>query len=143
MKGLKGVFLTLIGLLFFAGCGSRDPQPIQFGTDQCSYCRMTISNPKFGAELITEKGRIHKFDALECMVHYLDDQGNEKPTLYCVPFDKPGTLGELNKMVFVISPKIKSPMGANLASFSSAKYIPEEFAELQLSWMEVQSQLKK
>ena len=52
-------------------------EEINYGVDACAYCKMNIVDPKFGAELITKKGRVYKFDAIECMVNY--DREMQKP----------------------------------------------------------------
>ena len=61
------IFITFI---FLFSC-SKDSEPINYGTDQCDHCRMTIMDKKFGAEILTKKGKAVKFDALECMINYL------------------------------------------------------------------------
>lgn len=110
--------LFLIALTFIAVSCSETPEPINFGKDQCTFCKMSISDPKYGAELITDKGRVNKYDALECMINDLNTNNPAFSELYAVAYDKPEQLISVDSLVFIISPEYKSPMGANLASFT-------------------------
>lgn len=51
-------------------CGPAKPDPIAYDADACAYCRMQISDPRFGAALITVEGRTLKFDSIECLLAY-------------------------------------------------------------------------
>ncbi|MCX8489678.1 MAG: hypothetical protein ORN54_01270 [Cyclobacteriaceae bacterium] len=42
-------------LLLFISC-STEPEPLVYGTDICHFCKMTLMDKKFGAELVTKKG---------------------------------------------------------------------------------------
>ena len=53
-----------------SGCTDTKPEPIAYDVDACAYCRMQISDPRFGAELVTAKGRTLKFDSIDCLVAY-------------------------------------------------------------------------
>ena len=66
---MKSLFIVLITFLMVS-CGSNEPKPINLNTDMCDFCKMTIANGKFGAELITQKGRYYKFDDVSCMVQF-------------------------------------------------------------------------
>ena len=73
-------------LLLFAAC-SPQPRPIEYGTDLCDFCRMTIVDKQHAAELVTDKGRVYKFDAIECMVNYLEQNDKiESPRFYEIKF---------------------------------------------------------
>ena len=80
---------------------------------------MSISDPKYGAELVTDKGRVHKYDALECMINDLNTNNPAYSNLYAIAYDNPEQLILVDSLVFVISPEYKSPMGDNLASFTT------------------------
>jgi len=112
---------TIIHLMLFLSCNSG-PTPIDFGKDQCAYCKMTISNPQFGAELITKKGRVLKYDAAECMIRHLqEDKAPEFSDLLVVTYDDPKILYSVDTLFFIQSVAYRSPMGANLAAFIHEK----------------------
>ena len=50
-----------MALLLLNGC-SKGPKPIDYGNDGCHFCKMTIVDKIHGSELITEKGKVFKFD---------------------------------------------------------------------------------
>jgi len=135
--------LLLLALLLYS-CQST-PEPIEYGTDQCDFCRMTISNPKFGAELVTDKGRVLKYDAAECMAQQLGDPETAPAyeNLYAVAFDDPRHLYPVDSLYFIISPDFRSPMGANLAAFSEPTALEEKYQQQLLTWDEVVQNLNE
>ena len=70
-----------------------EPQPINYGTDGCHYCKMTIVDNQHAAQLVTEKGRAYKYDAIECMMNHLN-KWNLPPVQYYLVTDygSPGML---------------------------------------------------
>jgi copper chaperone NosL len=114
---LPNPLLTVLLLCLLGGtaCQPGGPEAIRFGQDQCIYCRMTIADPRFGAELITDKGRVLKYDAAECMIHHLASDAPPHRALFAIAYDTPRELYPVDSLVYVLSPTFKSPMGANLA----------------------------
>jgi len=108
-------------MLALSSC-STDPVPIEFGKDQCDLCKMTITDLKFGAEVVTKKGKPHKFDAAECMMNSLSI-GNVKPDeaagFFVVDAANPKQLIDATKAAYLISDKFPSPMGAGLSAFTN------------------------
>ena len=60
-----------------ASCGRKKPEPIAYGKDSCSECKMTIIDPKFGGEIISKKGKIFKFDDTHCLAKFMERRGIE------------------------------------------------------------------
>lgn len=59
---------TMLMLLLWCGCGESEPRPVDlFPEDECAHCRMSVSDPKFASEIISQKGEIFKFDDLLCL----------------------------------------------------------------------------
>jgi len=120
---MKTRFLKLfIGTIVLLGAISCkvEPEAIEFGKDQCSFCKMNIVDKTHAAQLVTAKGKQFKFDAIECMVNYLDQNREEKTALLLVAdYANPGEMTEAEKATYLITPAIKSPMGANLSAFSA------------------------
>jgi len=130
---MKQQILVILALVFLAvGC-TETPEPINFGKDQCSYCKMTIADAKYGSELVTDKGRVQKYDALECMINDIKANDPAYSGLYAIAFNKPKTLISVDSLLFVISPNYKSPMGANLASFTRQN-VPKLEADNTYDW---------
>jgi copper chaperone NosL len=112
--------ILFLFLLTAAAC-STDPEEINFGVDQCSLCRMNISEHRFGAEIVTKKGKIFKYDAAECMFNALS-LGNvnydEAAGFYVIDASNPKRLTDGVTATYLISEKLPSPMGANLSAYS-------------------------
>ncbi len=114
---------ALAGVLAFvllaAGC-TPAPQPIRYGHDSCAHCRMTVSDERYGAELVTRKGKAHVFDSIECMAAYLDEGRIAEAEIalrLVADFHAPGTLRSVDEAFFLHSPNLQSPMGAGLTAF--------------------------
>ncbi|MCO5948199.1 nitrous oxide reductase accessory protein NosL [Mucilaginibacter flavidus] len=120
MKTLKSTMLIMCCLL--AAC-SHAPEPIQYGKDACSHCKMTIMDKRFAAELITAKGKLFKFDAAECMAGFLKENpavANDAKSVFLVnDFTQPGQFADARKSFFLRDSSFSSPMGGNLAAFAS------------------------
>jgi copper chaperone NosL len=100
-----------------------EPEPINYGKDACDHCRMTIMDPKFGAELVTSKGKIYKFDDVNCMVSFMNNgpaKGQETSHLLIVDFLKPMTLIPAQDAQYLRSEEVKSPMASQVAAFSDS-----------------------
>ena len=48
---------------------------------------MKISDGKICAELITNKGRIYKFDDMHCMISYYKEKSNNKYSIFFIFYD--------------------------------------------------------
>jgi copper chaperone NosL len=119
-KALGYLIVAMLGLL--VSCG-QEPQPIQFGSDSCEHCKMTIMDQKYGSEIITSKGKIFKFDAIECMLDFKSENAkklnSEKDNYLVINIAAPGELINANTAFFLKDKAFSSPMGANLAAFPS------------------------
>ncbi|WP_273276639.1 nitrous oxide reductase accessory protein NosL [Maribacter polysiphoniae] len=112
------IFLTM-ALLSMVSC-KVSPKPINYGSDGCHFCSMTIVDKQHAAEIVTKKGKAFKFDAVECMMNHLKDVDITTIELFLVnDFHAPGTLIDAKDATFLISKSIPSPMGEYLSAFYS------------------------
>jgi len=136
------VVVVLLTMLTLASCGG-EPEPINYGHDECEFCRMQITDNKYGAELVTDKGKIYKFDSIECMIEFSlvkNTLGDTNNKLLITDFDNPGNFIDTRNSVYVKNDEFRSPMGLNVTAFSGEervqKFISENGGE-KLSWVEV------
>jgi copper chaperone NosL len=133
------VFL-LLPVLFLLAC-KISPQPINYGEDACHYCTMTIVDHQHAAQIVTDKGKAYKFDAIECMLNYLRENNDVNPELYLVnDFMNPGQLIDATKATYLISKNISSPMGEYLSAFSTkeaANKTKTEYEGKLYTWQEI------
>lgn len=112
--------IFLIFICFFQSC-SKTPQPINYGQDMCHFCQMTIVSKTHAAQMVTDKGKQYKFDAIECILNFLDDEQEliKESQFLISDYTSPGSMIDAKSSSFVISKQISSPMGANLTGFKS------------------------
>ncbi len=133
-------------LLLISACSPK-PQAINYGTDECDFCRMTIVDQQHAAEVVNTKGKAFKFDAIECMINYANQRASDDFSLYLVnDYLTPGELIDATTSTFLISKNIPSPMGAYLSAFADAEKAKatqaEQGGELY-DWNEIKTHLKK
>lgn len=138
------LWLSLLGLCI--SCNPT-PQPIDFGADSCAYCKMSIVDQQHGAEMVTTKGKVYKYDAIECMIRDIQDREQEQFAFLLVcDYAHPAELVDATQSHFLISENIPSPMGAYLSAFSDAATARATKAEQGgeiYDWVGVQEALKK
>ena len=115
---LFGRLLLASSIIVLAACAKTGPQEIAVGKDQCDNCKMTISDPKYATQLITEKGRAYKFDDISCLNDY--ETSNTETTAnakkYVADFPS-GNFIETGTATLIKGGDIKSPMGGNTQAY--------------------------
>ncbi len=106
--------------MFVAGCATG-PSEIRYGEDVCVHCRMPIADPRFAAELVTETGKVLKFDAIECAAAHAsaDLAGTEYEAFVHLPEDLSQWV-HAGEARFIRSSEIHSPMGAGIGVLGGA-----------------------
>ena len=119
-------------VVLLMGCNPK-AEKINLGKDQCAECKMTIVDPKFGAEILTKKGKAYKFDDTHCIAAFLERRGVELNNIYHVFFvDYNGNneLVDVDSAEFVVSSRLKSPMGG-AAAFRNLAEAKKKSAEIE------------
>ncbi|MBD3615040.1 MAG: nitrous oxide reductase accessory protein NosL [Gracilimonas sp.] len=138
----------IIALILLVGC-SQEPVPIHYNSDECAHCKMMITDNQFAAQLVTDKGKAYKFDAIECMaVYYRENQNDLSGSrLWVSNYNKPGTWLDALEAQFVKSEVINSPMGESLLALPGKEAADEHVEDKPgrlLLWDEVsQTDMKK
>ncbi|MGB4883519.1 MAG: nitrous oxide reductase accessory protein NosL, partial [Ferruginibacter sp.] len=88
--------------------------------DACEFCKMNISDAHFMTELITQKGRVYKFDDISCMLKYAEtvDKGTIK-NFYVGNVEKSNEFIDATTAWYITHTSYKSPMGGNTAAFAT------------------------
>lgn len=115
-------FIGLIMIVVATGC-STEPQAIDYGKDVCEHCKMVIADEKYGAEVITKKGKVYKFDSAECLIDFTVENSSRIETtdaqLLVINFAKPTTFIDARTAFYLKDKGYKSPMGGNIAPFET------------------------
>lgn len=109
---------------------------------------MQLMDTKFGAELITEKGKTYKFDDTGCMLDYEQQNlGTQKIARELViDYSNPGKLTNAITAFHIKCAAAKSPMGSDIASFEKEKDMNKYIQQLQgekISWTEIKNSFIK
>jgi len=139
----KFSLIVLLNLMFvLTSCGSK-PEPINYGHDECEFCRMQISDNRYGAELVTDKGKIYKFDSIECLIEFAMVKnliGDSNQKFLVTDFAIPESFTYATSAFYVHNENFRSPMGLNVSAFDSEisrqKFIAKNGGNL-LNWIDV------
>ena len=111
--------IIIISTLVLSACSSK-PKAIEYGSDGCHFCKMTIVDKLHAAEIVTKKGKVYKFDATECMINFLEEFDASTVKLYLSNnYSNPEELIDATQATFLISENIPSPMGAFLSAYKN------------------------
>lgn len=131
--------LALMILIALPGCSPR-PEPLIYTSDICHHCKMTLMDPKYGAELVTKKGKVFKFDSVECLGAYMHEEpgaGSDAHSLWVVDANRPGELLPAGTASYLKSEKLASPMGGGLTAVAdpaAAESLKRKYGGQILSW---------
>jgi len=136
--------LILLGLIFLVSTGcSVAPEPIHYGEDNCAHCSMAIMDKRYGTEIVTVKGKVFKFDSVECLVEFLNEKkvSSEDAKLVLVtPFNYPGELVDAGTSQVLHCNDLPSPMGKYLTAFrdkTDGLHFREEYGGVLYAWEEL------
>jgi copper chaperone NosL len=134
-------FVLPVAFFGLLSCQPQSAEPIHLNKDQCDYCKMTISDGRFATEMITDKGRIYKFDDLGCMVQYKKENSEKAfQSFYVSDYTEENQLIKSETAIFLQHDEFKSPMGGNTAAFltiESADNFATKLGIKTLNWQAV------
>ncbi len=116
--GVRWCSAAVLAAVF--GCKSGEVKPVDiYPEDNCSHCRMAISDQRFAAEIIDTRGDAFKFDDIGCMLTFMVQQPDVKTkvlfvkdfeTKEWIPYDK----------AVIIDADVQTPMGSGKVAFADA-----------------------
>ena len=137
--------IAILTLLIVSSC-KVEPEQINYGKDGCHFCSMTIVDNQHASELVTAKGKVYKFDAIECLINDLKTRDSTEVGMLLVnDYSNPGDLISAKSAIFLISQGVPSPMGAFLSGFSNkadAEAVKSESGGELFDWQSVRKQIK-
>ena len=141
-KQLSTAAIVIILSATLGSCNAG-PEPIKPGVDNCYSCKMTVSDSRFGAELVTVKGKVYKFDDAHCIISYIKTKAIEPAAIkdiYFSNFCSTHQLINVNKLSFLKADALRSPMGGNIAAFDnrdSLLQVQQRVAGTIVNWNEL------
>ena len=139
------VFIVACGIaavVVLTSCQQRAVEPVAIeANDMCSFCRMSISEKRYAAELIDSDGQPFKFDDIGCMANFIKQKKNNTSieATFVMDFDRREWL-EAEKASYVRSSEFKTPMNGGIVAFrdqSSAQAAVAKYRGAMLAFAEV------
>ncbi|HEX3025587.1 MAG TPA: nitrous oxide reductase accessory protein NosL [Chitinophagaceae bacterium] len=133
------LMMPLFLMIALSSCTVK-PEAINIGKDNCYFCKMAISDNRFGGEIISKKGKIFKFDDGHCLLSFLQSktlEQNQIADVYLVDFSGDHQLLKADKSFILKSDSLRSPMNGNIAAFASEdsmKKIVKQYSGDELTW---------
>lgn len=140
---MKLKVLLVLTAFVFSGC-AIEIEEIEYGHDTCSYCTMMIMDKKHPSQIVTNKGKVFKYDSIECMIRDKRTMDEESIALQKVMDFKTGEFVDAHSASFLISLNLPSPMGANLSAFGSksdAEQVRSEKKGEMFTWESIQKSI--
>lgn len=118
-KNIKTI-VWILPLITFMSCSPDGPEPITLHKDTCAFCKMSIAEDHFAAELITKKGRVFKFDDIMCMIEFKNENPDkEAKSHYVHNYAAKNVLIPAETAHFIKGGALRSPMAGNIAAFKT------------------------
>lgn len=133
------LFLSIISL---TSCSLKS-EAIKVGVDNCYFCKMTITDAKFAAEIVTTKGKVFKFDDIHCLQSFTKTKAVDKKEIGAVYFSdytNGSSLINAQQSFLLKSEQLRTPMNGNIAAFGnidSFKKYQQQFSGVELNKEEV------
>jgi len=135
--------LTIFFMTLLISSCSATPVPIKPGTYNCQFCKMTISDVRYGAEIITTKGKPYKFDDPQCAMSFLKahpDISQSLKEIYFSNFSGTHSLIPSASAFVLKSENLRAPMGGMYSVFSSMEElnkVKQEYPGSVMNWSEM------
>lgn len=115
----RGTAILLVALM--AACGEPRPGIFTWGSDGCDHCHMTLTDPRFAAQLVTTKHKVHRFDDPGCLANFVVEgavPAEAVHSLWVNDFLAPDRLLPVEEAVFLRSDSLRTPMDSRLAALT-------------------------
>lgn len=138
----KAAFPAALAIVLLLSSCNASTIPILLGKDNCSYCKMPFGDARFGAELITSKGKVYKFDDAHCLTSFISQSGKatNNAKIYFVNFSDNHSFIEATQAYYLKSEVFRTPMNGNIAAFQNQESLQaakQIFGGTELKWEEI------
>lgn len=143
---LKFMLVSACVLFWLTSCEPK-PEALQYNKDACQFCKMTLVDKRFGAEIVTTKGKVYKFDDANCMINFMNSSLDDREIAFklIVDYTQPEKFITANEAFYLKSDTVHSPMNSHIAAFESYSTLEQykkKWNAIYLSWGELTTQFK-
>lgn len=132
---------ALLFALLAAACGTAGPREIVAGVDQCQFCRMEISDPKFATQVVLSTGKIQVFDSVECLAGFVAGNPEAAIKSVWVADANSGQFIAAERAGYLIDGSLRGPMGRAVAfaTPADADDARQRYGGATVSWAALQA----
>lgn len=134
--------LLLLGVLTSISSCKPTPLALNHGKDTCDECKMLLVDKHYGSAFVTAKGKVFKFDDVNCLAKYMKDHADTPGKAHVADSTRGGILLPTEQAVFLKHDKLRTPMNSMIAAYPDEAAARSAEAELGgggriLSWTQV------
>lgn len=120
MKSALRIAAT-VSLLFLAACGGEadGPAPLDTKNEACAWCRMSVSDLRFAAQLTAPGHEPKFFDDAGCLRDWLKEPREDAPWTAWVSDHRTKEWVKAADAVFVLDPAVQTPMNSGIVAWAS------------------------
>lgn len=128
--------------VFLSSCNTG-PEAIIAAKDNCYFCKMTITDVKYAAEIVTTKGKVYKFDDIHCLLVFTKAKQNEEKLvkdIYLSDFTGNHSLIKADESFLLHGGVIRGPMNGNIIAFGNKDSLQKmaiQFNASKATWQQV------
>nr|AWJ66274.1 nitrous oxide reductase maturation protein, outer-membrane lipoprotein NosL [uncultured bacterium] len=142
---MSNIAVIALGWCFLlTACDGPTAVEIRYNEASGAYCGMFISDPRYGAEVVSKTGKHYFFDSIECLVAFLiegeDVSADQLHSAWVSDFANPGTLIKAEEAYYFKSGQLRSPMAVNITAFAKRQDLEaakSQFEGLQLVYTDL------
>ncbi len=135
--GSTGAALLTAFVLTTASCAGVQPRDLVVNEDVCAHCKMQISDPRFGSQIVTTTGRQLVFDSPECLAAFLGQTPADKvASTWVLDVENVGRWVNAEEAGYLLDANLRSPMGriTAFASPAAAQAAQERLGGTLIDW---------
>jgi copper chaperone NosL len=135
--------LVAAAAVLAAACGSPGPRAIAWGEEVCRHCHMTITDPRFAAELVTTRGRVYVFDDVGCLAAFAAAGSVPSEVVHSMwvhDLLRPDSLLDARTAVYLRVDSLRTPMSSHVAALApgaKADSVVARMGGVRLTWQEL------
>lgn len=145
---MKLFLYTMLLFILVTSC-NVEPRAIDYGKDGCHHCKMILMDTKFGAQVVTNKGKIFIFDDVNCLMSFLETDEINMETdakhILVTDYHSPESLVDATIAFYLKSDAFKTPMASQIVAFEDYETLKTYKAKnggVYLAWGELVTQFK-